>query len=293
MTAGALARAMELNCEGCAGCCIDWRPLADSSAIHERDGPGEPLDDIYNLVPLTRQDVRALVDGGLADAAVPRFWSVETGGVTVEGHRLAAIDERPVFYLGLRTPPKPVAPFGTEPRWLNSCIFLDPQTLQCRIHESDIYPSECSAYPGHNLALEAETECERVEAATGTERLLDRDPPEELGPDVLGPAAVGHRLFVVPDTDLVAGLVDELKTDTISQVDRAKFVATAAASAPGTTEIDDERYEAVLQRARRADSWAGSAIEAWQRHADVRDPDPDSASAIEDARGAPSTPGWE
>lgn len=293
MTSGVLARAMEVNCEGCAGCCLDWRPLAESSEIHERGGPGEPLDDIYNLVPLTREDVRALVAAGLADAAMPRLWTVEAGGVTVDGHQLAALDERPVFYLGLRTPPKPVAPFGTEPRWLNSCIFLDPQTLQCRIHGSDIYPSECSAYPGHNLALDAETECERVEAATGTERLLDPEPPADLAPDVLGPAAVGHRLFVVPEVGMAAGLVDDVKADTLSQRDRAKFVATAAASAPGTTMIDDERYDAVLKRAARADSWVGSAIEVWHRHADHLELDPDSARTVEDARGAPPTPGWE
>lgn len=284
---------MEVNCEGCAGCCLDWRPLTESDSLHDRGGPGDPLDDAYNLVPLTRDDVRAFVAEGLADATMPRLWTVETGGVTVDGYRLAALDDRPVFYLGLQTPPKPVAPFDTAPRWLNACIFLDPRTLQCRIHEADIYPAECSAYPGHNLALGAETECERVEASTGSQRLVDGDAPEDLGPTVLGPAAVGHRLFVVPDIGMVEGLIDDVKKSRLSQSDRAKFVATAAASAPGTTSIDEERYDTVRNRAARADSWAGAAIELWHRHADQGDPGPNRASTLEDALGAPSTPGWE
>lgn len=251
------------------------------------------MDDRYNLVPLTRADVRGLVAHGLADALMPRLWTVETGGVTVDGHELAALDDRPVFYLGLRTPPKPVGPFETTPRWLNTCIFLDPRTLQCRIHDSDIYPSECSAYPGHNLALDAETECERVEAETGSERLLDTEPPEELGSDVLGLGAVGHRLFVVPQVEMVEGLVADIKADTLARDDRAKFVATAAASAPGTTRIDEDQYTSVLQRAARADSWAGSAIEIWHRRAHQVEPAPDHAETVEDARGAPPTPGWE
>jgi hypothetical protein len=64
---------MEVNCEGCAGCCLDWRALA-ADLDHERRGPCEPIGDEYNLVALTRDEVRVFLDAGLGDALRPRLW---------------------------------------------------------------------------------------------------------------------------------------------------------------------------------------------------------------------------
>jgi hypothetical protein len=64
---------MEVNCEGCAGCCPDWRALA-ADLDHERRGPCEPIGDEYNLVALTRDEVRVFLDAGLGDALRPRLW---------------------------------------------------------------------------------------------------------------------------------------------------------------------------------------------------------------------------
>lgn len=284
---------MEVDCEGCAGCCIDWRPLTETPSQHERRGPGEPLDDTYNLVPLTRDDVRALVAAGLGDACVPRFFQVEEGGISVDGYQLATIDGRPAFYLGLRTPPKPVAPFDTDPHWLDTCVFLDPNTLQCRIHGEDHYPTECADYPGHNLKLDAETECERVTAATDRERLLDDEPPADLDAPLRGPGAVGWRVFVVRERGVLDGSVlAALAEDTLSRSDRAVFVATAAASAPGTTVLNERRYESTLEKVRETSSWAGEAVEAWRALAATEPADPSLANAVETERDAPDTPGW-
>lgn len=41
---------------------------------HERRGPCEPIGDEYNLVALTRDEVRAFLDAGLGDALRPRLW---------------------------------------------------------------------------------------------------------------------------------------------------------------------------------------------------------------------------
>jgi len=286
---------VEVNCEGCAGCCVDWRAITDAPDDHERRGPRAPLDDAYNLVPLTREDVRALCDAGYADAMTPRLWTAAEGddAVVVDGRGLAAVDGRPAFFLGLRKPPKPVAPFGTEPHWLPACAFLDPGTLQCRIHGDDAYPEECADYPGHNLALGAETECERVEAAFGGDRLRDDAPPEDAGGLLLGPQAVGEKVFCYPDPDELDGAIERLRDDALTRADRAAFVGVAAASAPGTTEVEAavrERYE---RRAREADSWVGRAVDEWERRARADPPDPSLAEAVEDDRGAPTTPGWD
>ena len=74
---------MNVNCEGCAGCCLDWRPIAETASAHERRGPGDPLDDAYNFVPLTRDEVARFVDRGFGDALTARLWRVdgETPGV--------------------------------------------------------------------------------------------------------------------------------------------------------------------------------------------------------------------
>lgn len=286
---------MKVDCEGCAGCCIDWRVIAPEPSDHERRGPRRPLDDVYNLVPLTRDDAREFLAAGLADALTPRLWHDEDG-VEIDGVPVAAIDGDPVFFLGLRKPPKPVAPFDTEPTWLPACVFLDPTTLQCRLHDSELYPEECAEYPGHNLELEQETECERVERAFGGKtRLLDDEPPDGLSGLLLGPQALGQKLFVFPDSDRLEGVVERIAADELTVEDRALFVATAVAGSPGTTEINDEYFEDAFEEAQRADSWAGRAIEDWsERATEVGDEaiDPEVAERVEDERGAPATSGW-
>lgn len=285
---------MRTNCEGCAGCCVDWRELAPGRQDRERRGPRRPLDDVHNLVPLTRDDVRTLLDAGLADAMTPRLWHADDGpAVSVDGVDLAAIDGGPAFFVGLRKPPKPVAPFGQAPRWLPTCAFLDPSTLQCRIHGTAHYPEECAEYPGHNLALDVETECERVEAAFGGARLLDDEPPDGQSGLLLGPGAIGAKVFVHPEPTRLSGVVRRLVDGRATAVDRAEFVAVAAASSPGTTVLNVEAYDRALERALATESWIGEAIEEWERLAADRDPDPAVAATVEDRRGAPGTPGWE
>lgn len=285
---------MEVDCEGCAGCCIDWRPLTDRDIDHERAGSNEALDDTYNLVPLGREEIRGFVEAGYGDALRPRLWRAgDDRSVTLDGIAVAAIDGRPVFFVGLRKPPKPVAPFDRPTTWLRSCAFLDPTTLQCRIHDDDLYPDTCSTYPGENLLLGVETECERVETVHGGRRLLDDEAPD-VTPH-FGPSAVGERVFAHPEPDRVAGRVRRFREGRLTPEDRAEFVAVAAASSPGTLSVNGDRYEQVLERVLRADSWAGRAIERWERAVDAigeragAAPDPRD---MEDADGAPPTPGW-
>jgi hypothetical protein len=286
---------MRVDCEGCAGCCIDWRSLAGRRRDHERRGPHQPIDDVYNLVPLSRDEVAAFVDAGFGDVLTPRLWESEEG-VDVGPRRLAAIDDKPTFFVGLRKPPKPVGPFGTDPRWLPTCVFLDPTTLQCRIHGDDLYPMECNEYPGHNLALGHETECERVEHEFNDGRLLDDEPPEDIDGLLLGPQAVGAKVFVHPHPDDLVEPIERIAERTLTREDRAEFVATAAASAPGTTERNEARYEDAKERIVAADSWGGRAIEDWIERANdagTPAPDPETAIEVEEERGAPGTPGWD
>ncbi|MEM4780653.1 MAG: YkgJ family cysteine cluster protein [Halalkalicoccus sp.] len=281
---------MEVNCAGCAGCCIDWRPIAPTDIEHERRGPHEPLDDTYNLVPLTRDDVRAFVAAGLGDAMTPRLWESESG-VEIDGTTLAAIEGKPAFFVGLRKPPKPVGPFERAPRWLPTCAFLRPATLQCPIHGSEISPEECAEYPGHNLTLEADTECERVERAFGGERLLDGSVPEGLSGLLLGPQALGQKVFVHPEPEGLSGAIERLRAGESSDADRAEFVAWASASAPGTTGHDRARYERTRARVLETASWVGGAISEWEASVEA-DPEPALAERIEERRGAPGTSGW-
>ena len=283
---------MDVNCEGCAGCCLDWRPLADGTLDHERRGPRKPLDDTYNLALLRRDEVRAFVEAGLADALVPRLWAAENDGVTVGGIDLASIAGRPAFGVGLRKVPKPVAPFDHEPSWLSTCVFLDPSTLQCRIHDEDRYPETCGTYPGTNLLLDVETECERVEAEHGTRRLLGDEPPADAEP-LFGPGALGTAVFAHPDPDRIADAIRRLRDSESTRRDRAKFVAVAAAASPGTVAIADEFYERTLERALDAGSWVGAAIEEWESLEGNGETDPSLATSVEGERGAPLTPGWE
>lgn len=69
--------AMDVNCEGCAGCCIDWRALAppDVDPEHERRRRFRPLDDVYNLTPLASDEVRAFLGEEWGDALTPRVFA--------------------------------------------------------------------------------------------------------------------------------------------------------------------------------------------------------------------------
>jgi hypothetical protein len=313
-------RIMRVNCAGCAGCCVDWRPLADDTPDHERRGGRVPLDDAYNLVPLLRDEIRDYVEAGFGDVLTPRLWQAAvpaddgdadahggtsgTGGrpprdtTVVDGHRVVALDGRPVFFVGLRKPPKPVAPFGTDPRWLDTCTFLDPETLRCRIHGDDRYPETCATYPGSNLALGVETECERVEARYGGDRLLDATPPEETGLR-LGPAAVGAKLFVHPDPDRLAGVVERVADGSLTPADRAEFVGVAVGSHPGSTEVDRDRAERARERTLATDSWAGRVADGWVERGGESDPGGsaadafDGAAAYEATHGAPEVDDWD
>jgi len=295
---------MELRCEGCAGCCVDWRPLDRDAAGSDRAGDRAPLDDAYDLVPLTRDEVAAFLDDGLGDVLVPRLFepAERDASVSIDGVEVAAAGDWPVFVVGLRKPPKPVAPIGIdEPRWLDACVFLDPTTLQCRIHDDDRYPRTCATYPGHNLDLGAETECERVEAAGGGDRLLDDDPPADLPPPAFGPQALGTVVFGYPDPDDLDGVIDRLRTGSLTADDRARFVGAAVGSRPGALSVDRERMAEARARARDADSWAGGAIREWTERAgsdgDRVSFDADSRDRLvrelEDDAGAPGTPGWD
>ncbi|RQH00810.1 YkgJ family cysteine cluster protein [Natrarchaeobius oligotrophus] len=336
---------MEVNCAGCAGCCLDWRPLLETDADEHSRSRGrirdegdavarDPVDDDPSFVPLTRDEVRGFLERGMGAALTPRFWRArsEREAVEVDGRPIAAIADRPAFFVGLRKPPKPVAPFGRErPTWLPACVFLDPATLQCRIHDGDLFPDECGAYPTYNLALDRETECERVESIFGGERLLEED-LDDADEDVLdglllGTAAIGEKLFCHPDPDDLEGTIERLAADELTVEDRAETIAVAAASSPGTLAISDHHYERAVasavessaaapssldsddagdgstqsdtgeRSAPQADgSWVAGAIDAWhRRHANAggETPPPTIAATIEERRGAPETPGWD
>ncbi|WP_436346502.1 YkgJ family cysteine cluster protein [Natronorubrum sp. FCH18a] len=329
---------MEVNCEGCAGCCLNWRPFHDDEteetarrrarldADADAAATRAPFDDDTNFVALTRDEVRGFLEAGMAPALTPRFWRArdEEEGVEIDGRSVAAVAGRPVFFVGLRKPPKPVAPFDREdPTWLPACVFLDPATLQCRIHGDEHFPDECGAYPAHNLALEQETECERVEAAFGGRRLLEDDVPEDLDGLLLGTQALGAKLFAHPRPEALEGVVDRTAAGELTSEDRAECLAVAAASSPGTLVTSDYHYEWGKERAleaagvssdsaderdderrgsadgstaTRSESWVGPAIREWyqrRRAAEETVPSPAVATDVEEGRGAPETPGWD
>ncbi|ARS89601.1 YkgJ family cysteine cluster protein [Natrarchaeobaculum aegyptiacum] len=337
---------MEVNCEGCAGCCMDWRGLLSGTDPEDRERDGstrggygpratrggrgpfvaaeaaddvdtpdreagdaprrQPLDDDPNFVPLTRDEVRAFLEAGLAAALTPRFFTVsdECEGLEIDGRSVAAVAGRPAFLVGLRKPSKPVAPFGRdEPVWLPTCVFLDPTTLQCRIHDSDLFPAECGAYPAHTLALEAEPECRRVEAVAGGDRLIDDEVPGpgDLEDLLLGTQAIGQKLFCHPDPDALEGVIERLAAGEATREDRATCLAVAAASSPGTFAISEYHREwgreQALDEPAETDgaTWVEPAICEWHRRRERADgtPSPAVAVEIEEARGAPTTPGWD
>ncbi|NUE01561.1 YkgJ family cysteine cluster protein [Halorubraceae archaeon YAN] len=286
---------MEVNCAGCAGCCIDWRALVSDPVAHERQGDRAPIDDTYNLVPLRGHEARSLVDCGYGDAMTPRLFEAgpDDDCVRVDGFDLAAIGDRPVFYLGLRKPPKPVAPFGEHRQWLRSCAFLDPETLQCRIHGDDLYPETCSVYPGDNLHMDQETECERVEDVFGGIRLIDATPPDNRSqPQFAG--AVGSKIFGYPDPDELSGVVDRLAANALTAYDRSLFVGIASGSSPGMLDINKAIAETYQSKAHSAESWVGKTIEHWEKRADAAGTRAvvDNPAIYETDHGAPETTGW-
>jgi hypothetical protein len=319
---------MEVNCRGCAGCCLDWRSLcadetiesegrrvgrtaaAESADDADRTSPARvPLGGSYNFVALSRDEVRTFVDQGAAAALTVRFWAVEDEreGIEIGGRQIAAVAGRPVFFVGRRKPPKPVAPFDREePAWLPTCVFLDPTTLQCRIHDDECFPDECAGYPGQPLAHGVDTECERVEARFGGDRLLD-DEHDDVDAGLFGPQALGGKLFCHPRPAALEGLLGRVATNDLEPADRADCLAIAAASSPGTVAISDYHYERAYEDALEAlegnrgdeGAWIGPAIDAWRRQfaehggEDGPDPNPNLARAVEERRGAPETPGWD
>ena len=289
---------MRVNCEGCAGCCIDWRPVGPASLDRERLSGRPPLDDNYHLVSLLRDEIRDFVDAGYGDALTPRLFLAGTDdeSVTVDGYDLAAVDGRPVFLVGLRKLPKPVAPFDLDPVWLDTCALLDPATLQCRVHDDALYPRTCSTYPAHNLLFDAETECARVEAVHGGERLLDDD-PGDADPPLFGQTAFGSKLFVYPDPAELDGCAARLAAGDPTDADRAAFVGAAVGTAVGLTEVNEARMAAVREQVENASSWVGTSAADWVARAGPLGsdaPDPEGPAAdVEESHGAPSTPGWD
>lgn len=281
---------MEVDCEGCAGCCLDWRSLVDDPSSHEREGNRTPIDDMYNFVPLTRDEVEGFYEHGLTDALVPRLWR-DDEGLVIDEYSVATINGSPVFYLGPAKPPKPVAPFDTAPSWLPTCVFLDPETLQCRIHDSELYPAECAEYPGHNLELGVETECERVEDSFGGHRLLDGGIPDDISELLLGPQAIGQKIFIYPDIDRLASILPRIEAGEVTTDDSAEFVAAALAGSPGTTSVDIGRVRSLKNSMQESTSWAGTARESWESLNQTHDPESELANTVEST--APPTPGWE
>ena len=139
-----------------------------------------------------------------------------------------------------------------------------------------------------------DSECERVERHVGGARLLDDAPPEDRSGLLFGPQAVGEKVFAYPDPgELEDGFIDRLIAGDLTDADRARFVAVAAASAPGTTAVEPTKREQASETTLDADSWAGAAIAEWAARADSEDPDPELGERVEAERGAPSTPGWD
>ncbi len=280
---------MEVDCEGCAGCCLDWRSLVEDPSTHERDGKRSPIDDMYNFVPLTRDEIRGFYENDLTDALVPRLW-FDDDGLDINDYSIATINDSPVFYLGPAKPPKPVDPFDTTTAWLPTCVFLDPESLQCRIHNTDLYPTECAEYPAHNLDLGVETECERVENSFGGSRLQEDSIPDTLSELLLGPQAIGQKIFIHPDVERLAGILPRIEAGEVTTEDSTEFVAAALAGSPGTTSVDVDRYRSLKETISQSESWAGKAKQSWESLYHAHDPDVTLAATVESE--APPTPGW-
>lgn len=280
---------MEVDCAECAGCCLDWRPLGrtdDSPATDSRS-----IDDWVNFVTLSRDDISALLAAGYGDVFRPRLWYADEAdaGATVDAIDIATIAGNPVFSVGLRQVWKPVGPFGQVPSQLETCVFLDPMTLQCRIHTTDHYPTTCSTYPGQHLLMDVETECERVESHWAIPRLLEDSLPEDLHAPPLGPQSLGSTVFVHPEPDDLSGSIDRLRRDQLTRDDRIEFAAIALAQSPGMPQIDRTKYATARERLESAISWV---TESRERLVQESNPTPAAVSICESNRGAPKTDGW-
>ena len=280
---------MEVDCAGCAACCIDWRPL-DRQA-HTPIGDTTALDERMNLVPLSSDDIRALVREGYGDVFRPRLWrpSDDQPSVCIDEVELVAIAGKPVFSVGLRQLRKPVAPFGQPSQSLRTCVFLDPSSLQCRIHESPAYPSACATYPGHHLLLAVESECERVEKRWETPKIIDDSVPPDIALPQLGVQALGSTVFLHPDPDRLSGVIERLSSETLSDDDRREFVAVAMSQSPGMPHVDDARYHNARKKLKHTTSWVSAT--AIEREGATEETS-SSVTSLELSHGAPKTPGW-
>ena len=208
----------------------------------------------------------------------------------IDGYDVISIDGYPLFMIGLRQVKKPVSPFGTEPHWLPSCVFLDPTTLQCRIHDTEIYPTACEAYPGQHLALGVEPMCERVENHWDEQRLLDHE-AEATMPPPFGIQALGATAFLHPHPDRLTGRIERFVAGELTPDDRAEFTAVALNQSPGMPLAKEPTTEQ-LTSLMDTRSWITDAITDWEQLADTAPPEAPLSESIETDRVAPETPGW-
>lgn len=286
---------VELNCQECAGCCIDWHSVVPDREFTDTTFEGyTPYDSRDKFVTVSSDEVRKFIQSGYGDGLIPRLFQPtdnQLGCMTIDGVELASIDSQPVFLMGLRSTRKPVAPFGLDPSWLPTCIFLDPDSLQCRIHNSKVYPDTCARYPADNLYFDAETECERVEQIFGEDRLLEHD--DSSPRPTIGPGSVGGTVFLHPKPERLDGLIKPLLEDPAVEPGRIEFSAVAAASAPGVDHIDQERYEQVHSQLSGSTSWISEVADRWKQIYEMGKPtDHAETLDVEVPTGAPPTPGW-
>lgn len=266
---------MPVDCKGCAGCYIDWRDIAPAGVdlAHERHDRIVPFDEAYNLVPLTSDEVRAFLRSGLGDALMPCLFAADGSAAYDEEARgkadgetdrdddlefsvdrwdLSAIDGRPALYVGFRTTPKPVDPFGTNLSWLPVCALLESETLLFRLHDYDRYSETCATYPSDNLALGLETECQRVEAPMATNGSSTTASATAM-PPLGGVGALGPTVFAHQAPRRLAGRVKRVAAGESTAADRVEFVAVAASS-PGSLAVNEGDFEVARERVRVADS---------------------------------------
>ncbi len=286
---------MKLNCKECAGCCIDWRSMASKNIDmnHEWRGKYKPIDNTYNLVVLTKDDIVNLLQSGYVDSMTPRLFYSSKKSIEINGISIASIDEKPIFFIGIRKVKKPVSPFGKDSRWLPSCIFLDPSNLQCRIHDSEIYPESCFNYPKNNIALDLETECERVEKNFNQRRLKNEEGIKETSNVFFGPEVIGHKIFVYQNKNELSNIINDIKKNNLDKKQRYKFIATAIASSPGSTTINKKKFQEALSKAYESESWINDTINDWKQRKQNEKPNPKKSGIVETKRGAPKTPGWD
>jgi len=284
---------MEVNCEGCAGCCIDWRALNDAKVDHERRGRYVPLDDVGNLAPIRRDGSGPSSTKGSATSSSPDCSPARATPPSISTEpRWRPSTDGPHSSSACASRPKPVGPFDSDSTWLPTCAFLDPTTLQCRIHGDDLYPETCRRYPRR------EPRAGRGDGVRARGSGLRRVPADR------------RRTARRRRTDLRArgGRDDGVRSPRprpadgrrrppaerrVDPEDRAEFVAVAAASSPAMLAVSDPVYEETREQVLDADSWAGRAIDRWTDRAgdagtDAPAPAP-LAKEFEEEAGAPET----